>query len=54
MLHLVMAGLDPATHQRPRLRAQVTLWLADARPMDGRLKGGHDGEIDNSYAQSTA
>jgi hypothetical protein len=38
-LPFVMAGLDPATRQRPHLRAQKTRSLADTREMDDRLKG---------------
>jgi hypothetical protein len=37
-----MAGLDPAT-QRARVGGRKrTFWLADARLLGGRLKGGYD------------
>jgi hypothetical protein len=36
-------GLDPATQFARVCGRKETYWLADARLLDGRLKGGHGG-----------
>jgi hypothetical protein len=44
---IVMAGLDPAT-QLARVGApNDSCTLADARLLDGRLKGGHDEGVEH-------